>query len=94
MVGTNLHIAAAYLQQGDLVAIPTETVYGLAANALNTDAVLKIFTTKQRPTFDPLIVHVASIQDLEKYVQHVPKEVYILAQHFSPGPITYILPKD
>jgi tRNA A37 threonylcarbamoyladenosine synthetase subunit TsaC/SUA5/YrdC len=64
--------AKTLLQNGDVVAIPTETVYGLAANALNATAVAKIFEAKNRPFFDPLIVHVASVEEAEKYVQAIP----------------------
>jgi L-threonylcarbamoyladenylate synthase len=81
------------LKAGGLVAIPTETVYGLAANALDQEAVLQIFKTKNRPAFNPLIVHVNDISEFERYVVSVPKEIYRLAELFSPGPLTFVLPK-
>lgn len=81
------------LQTGELVAIPTETVYGLAANALNTDAVLKIFETKNRPHFDPLIVHVSSIEQAKALVEDLPSNARLLAEKFWPGPLTLLLKK-
>lgn len=92
-IGDNIAEAAALLQQGGLVAIPTETVYGLAANALNPEAVLSIFTTKGRPTFNPLIVHVPNAAHFERYATHVPPLVHQLAAQFCPGPLTFVLPK-
>ncbi|MEM7551062.1 MAG: L-threonylcarbamoyladenylate synthase [Bacteroidota bacterium] len=68
LIGTDINKAVELLQEGKLVAIPTETVYGLAGNALNEDAVLKIFEAKNRPSFDPLIVHVGNLYDLDKYI--------------------------
>jgi L-threonylcarbamoyladenylate synthase len=64
VIGTDINQAALFLKEGKLVAIPTETVYGLAANAFNSDAVARIFETKERPTFDPLIVHTYSLENL------------------------------
>ena len=93
ITGTNISKAADLLVNGELVAIPTETVYGLAANALNADAVLKIFETKGRPTFNPLIVHVHDVNEFSIYASEVPDLVRTLAEKFSPGPITYVLPK-
>src|ERR1044072_1955284 len=93
ITGTDLFFAATLLRNGELVAIPTETVYGLAANALNPDAVLKIFETKNRPAFNPLIVHVHSANEFSKYATEVPALVKELAEKFSPGPITFVLPK-
>jgi L-threonylcarbamoyladenylate synthase len=91
--GKDISRAAGLLQNGDLVAIPTETVYGLAANALNPAAVLKIYETKGRPAFNPLIVHVHSAADFSKYATEVPELIKSLAEKFSPGPITFVLPK-
>ena len=85
--------AAALLQAGGLVAIPTETVYGLAANALNGNAVKRIFEAKGRPQDNPLIVHIASLDTLPKLVGSVPDEALALADRFWPGPLTIILPK-
>jgi L-threonylcarbamoyladenylate synthase len=93
IIGTELDAAAELLRRGELVAVPTETVYGLAANALNADAVLKIYETKGRPTFNPLIVHVHDAGEFEKYAVEVPELVKKLAKRFSPGPLTFVLPK-
>jgi len=90
-IGNNIEYAASLLQQGKLVAIPTETVYGLAANALNEEAVLKIFKAKERPLFDPLIMHLPSFSLVEKYCKAIPVLAYQLAEKFSPGPITFLL---
>ncbi len=88
--------ACALLRAGEIVALPTETVYGLAADAFNPDAVAKVFAAKERPSFDPLIVHIASRGDLKK-VAMVPDElqetVNKLTTEFWPGPLTIILPK-
>lgn len=84
--------AAALLQNGELVAIPTETVYGLGANALDKDACLNIFKAKGRPSDNPLIVHIHKPNDAEKIA--VTNELYYkLAEKFMPGPLTIILPK-
>jgi L-threonylcarbamoyladenylate synthase len=91
-----LRDATALLRDGDIVALPTETVYGLAADALNPDAVARVFAAKERPAFDPLIVHIASRGDL-KTVAIVPDDiaetVNQLTATFWPGPLTLILPK-
>lgn len=92
-IGTDIDHAAGLLKQGKLVAIPTETVYGLAANALDTSAVLNIFETKGRPSFNPLIVHVHHVSCFEKYASDIPELVYLLTKKFSPGPLTFVLPK-
>ena len=88
--------ACALLRAGEVVALPTETVYGLGADAFNPAAVAKIFAVKERPSFDPLIVHIASRGDLKK-VAIVPEEIADavdkLTQAFWPGPLTLILPK-
>lgn len=91
--GTNIDVAAKLLRDGALVAIPTETVYGLAANALNPEAVLRIYEAKGRPAFNPLIVHVHDAGEFEKYAQEVPAIVKELALEFCPGPLTFVLPK-
>jgi L-threonylcarbamoyladenylate synthase len=93
LIGTDVLLAAQYLRDGKLVGIPTETVYGLAANALNEDALLKIFEAKQRPKFNPLIVHVASVQELNKYVSDLPVKAKLVAEQLMPGPITLLLAK-
>jgi L-threonylcarbamoyladenylate synthase len=92
-IGTDIHHAIDLLKAGELVAIPTETVYGLAANALNPEAVLRIYETKGRPTFNPLIVHVHDFGEFEKYASEVHPMIKTLAEKFSPGPLTYVLPK-
>lgn len=93
MIGYNLQKAKELLEEGNLVAIPTETVYGLAANAMNETAVLQIFKVKNRPTFDPLIVHTNSFEKLAQLVSYVPEKAKILAQHLMPGALTLLLPK-
>lgn len=91
----NEHIineAATLLQDGELVAIPTETVYGLGADATNEEAVSKIFEAKGRPQDNPLIAHVANLQQLKMLVGNVPEYVEELIEVYSPGPLTYVLP--
>ena len=85
--------AAAILRRGGLLGIPTETVYGLGADALNEDAVRRIFEAKGRPQDNPLIIHVPSADWLERYCQNVPAAAYRLAERFWPGPLTMILPR-
>lgn len=92
-IGTDILKAKTLLEQGELVAIPTETVYGLAGNALNASAVAKIFTVKSRPQFDPLIVHVPNVNAVHEYVADIPEKAYALAQRFWPGPLTLLLEK-
>jgi len=92
--GQTLDIAAAILRRGGLVAIPTETVYGLAANALDADAVASIFTAKQRPAWDPVIVHIAHQDMLAPLVAHIPPAAPKLMQAFWPGPLTLLLPRS
>ncbi len=83
----------ARLRSGALVAFPTETVYGLGADATNEAAVRSIFEAKQRPLFDPLIVHVASIEQLDGVVEHLDDRAKALIDHFWPGPLTLVVPK-
>lgn len=92
-IGNNIEIAKQLLEQGELVAIPTETVYGLAGNALNEVAVLEIFKVKDRPQFDPLIVHVASLEKAKELVDDFPEKAERLAARFWPGPLTLLLKK-
>ncbi len=89
----NIAHAARILQQGGLVAFPTETVYGLGANALNADALARIFTAKERPTQDPLIVHLTDKEELPRIVSAVSPAAQTLAEAFWPGPLTLILPR-
>ena len=92
-VGTDISKASTYLKQGQLVAIPTETVYGLAGNALDVKAVSSIFETKNRPSFDPLILHVASLEQVNSFVTAFPEKLKRLAEAFWPGPLTVLLPR-
>ena len=85
--------AAQALQRGDLVGLPTETVYGLAADAGNDAAVAKIFQAKGRPSDHPLIVHVANAQGVQRFASHVPDFAQKLIDAFWPGPLTLILPR-
>jgi len=91
--GSDLNIAARLLTEGSLVAIPTETVYGLAANALLPAAVAAVFEVKKRPAFDPLIVHLPSVAAVERYATEFPETARRLADRFWPGPLTLLLPK-
>ncbi len=88
-----LRRVAQVLRRGGLCGIPTETVYGLAANALDETAVRKIFAAKGRPQDNPLIVHIASMDELPALVREIPPEAEALAAAFWPGPLTIILPK-
>lgn len=90
----DIDIAADIIKKGGLVAIPTETVYGLAANALNGIAVSNIFKAKGRPMDNPLIVHISSVDEIYKLVSNFPKKAKKLAENFWPGPLTIILKKS
>lgn len=85
--------AAELLKKGDVVAIPTETVYGLAASIDSDEGLRKIFSTKERPFFDPLIVHVASFEQAHEVTREFPPLADFLARWFWPGPLTLVLPK-
>ena len=85
-------IAAKIIRQGGLVAIPTETVYGLGANGLDEQAVARIFEAKGRPQDNPLILHVAEPREMEKFCHSIPESAYLLAEKFWPGPLTMVLP--
>jgi L-threonylcarbamoyladenylate synthase len=91
--GNDIERAISLLKAGELVAIPTETVYGLAGNALNSAAVAKIFEAKNRPHFDPLIIHVNGLEAVGKYAADIPDQAFELASRFWPGPLTLVLPK-
>jgi L-threonylcarbamoyladenylate synthase len=93
-VGTDINCAIKYLELGLLVAIPTETVYGLAANAFDSTAVLSIYKAKNRPEFNPLIIHTDCLSKLESWGLELPEKMKLLAAKFSPGPITYVIPKS
>src|SRR5256886_10567831 len=85
--------AAALIRSGEVVVFPTETVYGLGADALQPRAVERIFTAKGRPLSDPLIVHIADERALEELVTDIPVQVHQLVRTFWPGPLTLILPR-
>ena len=92
--GHDIIKAKRILESGGLVAIPTETVYGLAANAYDPDAVAKIFEVKRRPYFDPLIVQTHGLEETESFATEIPKKAKKLAESFWPGPLTLLLAKD
>ena len=92
-VGKDIAKAKQILEAGELVGIPTETVYGLAGNALNADAVSKIFDAKNRPSFDPLILHTSDIERVLDFVKEIPDDLKTLADSFWPGPLTLLLPR-
>ena len=94
IISSSIEKAKSLLEQGQLVAIPTETVYGLAANALDKNAVIEIFNAKQRPSFDPLIVHIGKKSDVALYVRSIPSNAQKLMDAFWPGPLTVVLPKQ
>lgn len=83
--------AAELLNKGKVVAIPTETVYGLAASALDSDAIKAVFTAKGRPQDNPLIVHIDSIEMLSRVADNIPEKAYVCACRFWPGPLTMVL---
>src|ERR1700722_10829506 len=92
----DLNLAATLLRDGSLVAFATETVYGLGANALSAEAVAGIFTAKQRPAWDPLIVHIAGLEEIDRIAVisgELRARVERLAAAFWPGPLTMLLPK-
>lgn len=91
--GAVVERAGVLLAAGALVAIPTETVYGLAANALDRAAVLKIFAAKGRPSFNPLIVHLADVGDIEHVARDIPPAARVLAAAFWPGPLSLVVPR-
>lgn len=89
-----LEKSAELLQNGEVVGIPTETVYGLAANALNEDAVKKIYVAKGRPSDNPLIVHISEFDEVAPLVSEIPEKVKLMADAFWPGPLTMIMKKS
>ncbi len=90
----NLERAAAGIKRGDIIAFPTETVYGLGADALNPAAVAKIFEAKRRPFFDPLIVHIADKEQLQQVSSETNSKIIELTERFWPGPLTLVLQKS
>ena len=89
----SITLACKLLKQGEIVAIPTETVYGLAGDCTNGEAVKKIFIAKGRPQDNPLIVHISNMNMLNGIVSEVPTDAKLLAKHFWPGPLTIIMPR-
>ncbi len=94
MIGKDISEAEKFLQANKLVAIPTETVYGLAGNALSEEAILSIYKAKNRPKFDPLITHTDSVKKIAPLVHSIPEKAMQLADHFWPGPLTILLDKS
>lgn len=94
MISNDINLAVQHLNKNGIIGFPTETVYGLAGNAFNTAAIHKIFDVKKRPTFNPLIVHIKGIEDLDKVATEIPSIAYELANVFWPGPLTFILKKQ
>ena len=93
-IGKEVNKASQLLREGQLVGIPTETVYGLAANALDAEAVLRIFEAKGRPHFDPLIMHLPDAEVARTHVRDIPAMALKLMDAFWPGPLTLVLPKQ
>ncbi len=89
----SISLASELLKAGEIVALPTETVYGLAGDSRNSESIKKIFEAKGRPSDNPLIVHIGSFDMLESVVKEVPQDAKILARKFWPGPLTIIMPK-
>lgn len=94
MITTDIQLIKAHLEQGEVVGIPTETVYGLAANIYDDQAIAKIFSTKGRPNTNPLIVHVKSMEQVRTLVAEFLPKAELLAKRFWPGAMTLILPKS
>lgn len=93
LISDDIYLAKEFLEDSELVAIPTETVYGLAANAFDEVAVKKIFEVKQRPDYNPLIVHIGKPEGVYDLVENVPAKAKLLMKAFWPGPLTLVLPK-
>lgn len=94
MITTNINKAAKTLQENNIIAIPTETVYGLAGNAYSDEAIKKIYALKKRPLYNPLIIHIKSAEFLSKVTVDIPKVAFKLAEEFWPGPLTLVLKKQ
>ncbi len=92
-IGNDIRIAKQFLETNEIIGIPTETVYGLAANAFSEEAIAKIFAAKNRPTFDPLIVHTHHIDEVRQFVTDIHPKLLALAEAYWPGPLTLLLPK-
>jgi L-threonylcarbamoyladenylate synthase len=94
MISTDIQLAAQFLNNEGIVGIPTETVYGLAANAFSERAILKIFDIKQRPTSNPLILHIKNYEELKNVGTDIPEMAHQLAKTFWPGPLTLLVKKQ
>jgi L-threonylcarbamoyladenylate synthase len=94
MITNALTDAVSRLVSGEPVAIPTETVYGLAANAFDLDAIAKVYQLKGRPEWNPLIVHIGKMEQLESLALEIPEKARLVLHHFWPGPLTVVLPKS
>lgn len=93
IIGTDIAYAASLLANDEVVAMPTETVYGLAGNGFSETAVRKIYAVKNRPLYNPLILHVPSTDSIPQLVKHIPETAHALLKKFAPGPLTFLLPK-
>jgi L-threonylcarbamoyladenylate synthase len=94
MISNNIEKAVEILNQNNIISIPTETVYGLAGNIYSEEAISKIFEMKNRPLFNPLIVHIHSIAQLDQLTTYIPEKARLLATTFWPGPLTLVLKKN
>jgi L-threonylcarbamoyladenylate synthase len=94
VISTDINLAAELLQREEIIGLPTETVYGLAGNIFSEKAIKKIFETKKRPYYNPLIVHIKGIGDLPLVAKHIPSKAKRLAEEFWPGPLTLLLEKN
>lgn len=93
MGAEGIDLAAKLIREGEVVAFPTETVYGLGGDCFNDDAVKRIYAAKGRPSDNPLIVHISTLSDVYRVAKDVPDAYFRLAEKFLPGPLTVILPK-
>jgi L-threonylcarbamoyladenylate synthase len=94
MISTDIALAAAALRNNQIIGLPTETVYGLAGNIYSEAAILEIYRIKQRPLYNPLIVHIKHADELQKIAKEIPEAAYVLAKAFWPGALTLLLKKQ
>lgn len=94
LISNSIKKAVAFLDQDQVIGIPTETVYGLAGNIHSPEAIHRIFSIKQRPLFNPLIIHIKSVDDLDEIARDIPEKALMLAEAFWPGPLTLVLKKQ
>ena len=94
MISTNIEHAIHLLKSNNVIGLPTETVYGLAGNAYSETAIKKIYEIKKRPSFNPLIVHIKSYNDINTVAVDIPEKAHLLAKAFWPGPLTLLLKKQ